>query len=312
MSAEDVLKKVDEKWESIEDMKGICRITMSYLGVNASTEFEFAIKKPDKFRISHEVMNFTMIENGSNIVIMLEGLVLPLNASTNKSEIYKEKELANPVEHIRKHYGNCSPRLVSSEGGHYIIEFVNESGTTKVWVSKKLWYPVKIVKTKKTPFGNATTIIEFRNLEINIGLSDELFKIPKKPMPNITKLLNQLITPVITATPTKPTKRYAVTVKILGTNNIYTRCLGIAINSHLKDRWWKNEGYTCNFIISRYDIGREFKCYSDEPIKYAEVSVSAFANYTWTIEVMLPNGKSKICTVNVHTRCVISSENTTS
>ena len=50
-----------------------------------------------------------------------------------------------------------------------------------------------MVETKKTPLGNATTIIEFRNLKINTGLSDDLFEIPKS-----VEFTPSTITPVTT------------------------------------------------------------------------------------------------------------------
>ncbi len=301
MSAEDVLRKVDERSKSIEDLSGICKITMQYLGINASMKFEFAIKKPDKFRICNKgFMNFTMIGNGSNVLVILGNYALPLNASTNKEQAYKEKELMNPVEYIKKSYGNCTPKLVGSKGDYYIIEFARKNETARVWIDRNIWYPVKIVETKITPFGNATMIVEFENLKINSGLSDELFRVPR----NVEVMSG--FQPVKHPPEVKP-KKYAVTVKILKTNDVYGRYLGIAINKHLPDRWWKTENYTCKYIVSSYDIGKTFKCYTDEPIKYVEVDVTSFLNYTWTVEVTLPNGKSKVCTVNAHTKCVVMS-----
>ncbi len=301
MSAEDVLRKVDERSKRIEDLSGICKITMQYLGLNASMKFEFAIKKPDKFRISNKgFMNFTMIGNGSNVLVIFGNYAFPLNASTNKEQAYKEKELMNPIEYIKKNYGNCTPKLVSGEGDYYIIEFARKNGTARVWIDKKIWYPVRIIETKTTPFGNATMIVEFENLKINIGLSDELFRVPRN-----VKVVSGF-RPVKPQPVTKP-KKYAVTVKILKTNDVYARYLGIAINEHLSDRWWKKGSYTCKYIVSRYDIGKTFKCYTDKPVKYVEVDVSSFLNYTWTIEVTLPNGKSKVCTVNAHTKCIVMS-----
>ncbi|GEM_PF-4517150 len=305
MSAEDVLKKVDEKSKSIEDVSGICRITMQYLGVNASMKFEFAVKKPDKFRISNKgFLNFTMIENGSKAFVILGNYALPLNASMNKEQASKEKNLVDPMKYIKKNYGNCTPKLVSGEGDYYVIEFVGKNGTARVWISKSIWYPVKIIETKTTPFGNATMIVEFENLKINTGLSDELFRVPKN-----VEIMSSL-SPIEHPPEVKP-KKYAVTVKILKTNDVYARYLGIAINKHLPDKWWRNGGYTCNYIVSSCDVGKVFKCYTDEPVRYVEVSVSSFLNYTWTIDVTLPNGKSKVCTVNAHTRCIVTNESPT-
>ena len=304
MTAEDIMNRVEERSKSIKDISGICKITMEYLGINASMNFEFAMKKPDKFRIRNKgFMNFTIIGNGSKVLVALNGYALPLNESSNKEEAYKEMTFMNPLKYIEKKYGNCTPKLIGSDGNFYILEFKGKNGTAKVWISKRLWYPVKIIEVRSTPFGNATMILELKNLKINSGLSDDLFKIPKTTLP--------IFPPKAPPTPVKtPIKieSSAVTVKILKTNDDYARYLGIAINQHLPHAWWKSGSYTCNYVVSRYDVGKTFKCYTNEPIKYVEASVSSFLNYTWTIEVTLPNGKSKICTVNANTKCVVTSE----
>lgn len=100
---------------------------------------------------------------------------------------------------------------------------------------------------------------------------------------------------------------HLVKVKIIDTNDIYLRYLGISVDQKLPDKWWLSKNYTCNFLVTPEDKGKEFLCYADSIPLYAMASVSSFANYAWKIQVTIPSfglgNHSFTCLVNNKVRC---------
>ncbi|MEM5869790.1 MAG: hypothetical protein QXR09_01335, partial [Candidatus Aenigmatarchaeota archaeon] len=95
----------------------------------------------------------------------------------------------------------------------------------------------------------------------------------------------------------------SVKVKILGTDDPYLRWLGIGVNKPLDKNWWETKNYTCNYLVDRWDVGKEFECNFTGSFSFAEASVSSDANYTWNISITYPNGNSFQCVVDRRLRC---------
>jgi hypothetical protein len=106
-----------------------------------------------------------------------------------------------------------------------------------------------------------------------------------------------------------------VSVKLNWTNDTYSRYLGIATNRQLNNEWWLNYGYTCNYIITPSDIGKEFSCEIpfSESLNSVEVSVSSAVGYKWNLVVSLPNNSATSCSnIDRYNRCPPRSATTTS
>jgi hypothetical protein len=104
-------------------------------------------------------------------------------------------------------------------------------------------------------------------------------------------------------------KAEEVKVKILGTEDPYSRYLGIMINQQLENNWWSMKKYTCNFIVSKDDIGKEFTCEvpKEETFSSAQVSISSASFFPWKINVTYPDGKEFTCEVDRNSRCPLPS-----
>jgi hypothetical protein len=104
-------------------------------------------------------------------------------------------------------------------------------------------------------------------------------------------------------------KAEEVKVKILSTEDSYSRYLGIMINQQLENNWWSMKKYTCNFIVLKEDIGKEFTCEvpKEETFSSAQVSISSASFFPWKINVTYPDGKEFTCEVDRNSRCPLPS-----
>jgi len=110
--------------------------------------------------------------------------------------------------------------------------------------------------------------------------------------------------PIVSGTIAEKGSPNEVKIKILGTNDSYTRYLGVAINSKLDDLWWETGGYTCNYVINPYDVGEEFLCNFTGDFEFAKVSVSSSTTYAWNISITYPDGRNFYCkNINRELRC---------
>ncbi|MEM1782784.1 MAG: hypothetical protein QW483_02795, partial [Nanopusillaceae archaeon] len=101
----------------------------------------------------------------------------------------------------------------------------------------------------------------------------------------------------------KPSKEpNIVRVQILNTEDKYFRYLGISVNKELGNNWWSTGEYTCNYVVSRHDLGDEYVCTVDEEIQSVSVSISSHNNVKWKIRVIY-DGNSYECEVDRYTRC---------
>lgn len=74
-------------------------------------------------------------------------------------------------------------------------------------------------------------------------------------------------------------------IKVISTNDTYTRYLGVSINKPLEPNWWNGNVYTCNFVVRPSYVGNTFVCELNQPYNYSQTSISADVGYNWNIQV---------------------------
>jgi outer membrane lipoprotein-sorting protein len=175
MSAEEIAKKVEEKYNAIEDFKGILRFTAEGKIGKQVMEYEYVFKKPNKVRMYNKEMGTLVVSNGEKMWIYDE----------KKNEVFVmdvgQYNQANPdygelVKDMLKRY---DVKLLGSEkvSGRdcYVIQLIpkdNKEAEAKMWVDKECWYPLKI----EYSVGGMKSTMEYLNVEFNTGVSDDEFQ----------------------------------------------------------------------------------------------------------------------------------------
>jgi len=190
MSAEEVAKKVEEKYKAIKDMKGTVVITTEFQGKKTVTVTKFAMKKPDKYWSDSE--NYTMVSNGTvmwiydknkNVVTVIKLSPKMEKPKFDYGELIKDLMKKNEVKFL-------GSEKVSGRDC-YVIEVIPKNKTfyveQKLWIDKEYWYPLKI----ETNFGKFNSTIEYKDVKFNTGIPDSFFEF--KP-PKGAKVIEQKIT----------------------------------------------------------------------------------------------------------------------
>ena len=173
MSAEEIAKKVEEKYNAIKDMKGTVIITTNFKGKKKIEVIKFAMKKPDKYWSDSE--NYTMVSNGKTMWIY--------DKSRNeviKINLPKEKPKFDYGELIKDLMKKNEVKLLGSEkiSGRdcYVIEVIPKNKTfyveQKLWIDKEYWHPLKI----EINYGEFNSTIEYKDVKFNTGIPDSLFE----------------------------------------------------------------------------------------------------------------------------------------
>ena len=188
MSAEEIAKKVEEKYNAIKDMKGTVVITTEFQGKRRVEVIKFAMKKPDKYWSDSD--NYTMVSNGTVMWIYDKSRneVIKINLPEKKpkfdyGELIKDLMKKNEI------------KLLGSEkiSGRdcYVIEVIPENKTfyveQKLWIDKEYWYPLKI----EINYGEFNSTIEYKDVKFN-RIPDSFFEF--KP-PKGAKVIEREITP---------------------------------------------------------------------------------------------------------------------
>jgi outer membrane lipoprotein-sorting protein len=183
---EEIVEKMQEKYESIKDMKGEMVVTTIVDGGKESYAIKFEMKKPNKWKSEDD--NMLTVSNGKTMWVYYK----------QKREVTKLSlpEIKQPEfdygKIIRNMFEEYDVKLLGEEkvSGRdcYVIEmkpknesyFVNQ----KLWVDRDYWYPIKI----EINFGNFSSTVEYRNIEFNTGIEDGNFEfIPPKGVKVIEK-----------------------------------------------------------------------------------------------------------------------------
>ncbi len=189
MSAEEIVKKVEEKYDAIRDMKGIVVITTNFQGKKKVEVTKFAMKKPDKYWSDSE--NYTMVSNGTVMWFY----------DKNRNEVIKinlpkEKPKFDYGELIKDLMKNTNIKLLGSEkiSGRdcYVVKVIPKNKTfyveQKLWIDKEYWYPLRI----EINYGEFNSTIEYKDVKFNTGIPDSFFEFK---LPKGAKVVEQEIAP---------------------------------------------------------------------------------------------------------------------
>ena len=68
-SANEIAKKIQEKWDSVTDYRGLQKVTITVNGRQTITEYEFIFKKPSKMWVYDKTNDILTVSNGSTLWI---------------------------------------------------------------------------------------------------------------------------------------------------------------------------------------------------------------------------------------------------
>jgi outer membrane lipoprotein-sorting protein len=188
MSAEEIAKKVEEKYNAVKDMKGEVVITTEINGTKRVEVIKFTMKKPDKFW--QEGDNYTIVSNGKTMWIYdkRRNEVVKVNLPEKRpkfdyGEIIKDLLKRNEVKLLG------SDKVDGRDC--YVIEVIPKNKKTfyveqKLWIDKEYWYPLKI----EINYGEFNSTIEYKDVKFNIGIPDSFFEF--KP-PKGAKVIEQKV-----------------------------------------------------------------------------------------------------------------------
>jgi outer membrane lipoprotein-sorting protein len=175
MSAEEIAKNIEEKYDAVKDFKGILRVTVEEKSGKIVTEYEYVFKKPNKVRMYNKDMGMLIVSNGEKMWIYDEKknevLVMDVGHYPQANPDYGEL-----VKNMLERY---DVKLLGSEKVSdrdcYVIQLTpknNKSIEMKMWVDKEFWYPLKIEHS----VGGLNSTVEYINVEFNTGVSDDVFQ----------------------------------------------------------------------------------------------------------------------------------------
>ncbi len=175
MGAEEIAKKIEEKYNAIEDFKGVLRVYAEGEKGKFVMEYEYVFKKPNKVKMYDKMTGMLIISDGERMWIYdkRKNEVFTMDVGT-----YNE---ANPDygEFVKDMLERYDVELLGSEKvsgrDSYVILLKSKDSKNdevKMWVDKEFWYPLKIEQN----IGGIKTVVEYMNVKFNTGVSDDEFE----------------------------------------------------------------------------------------------------------------------------------------
>ncbi|UGV40265.1 outer membrane lipoprotein-sorting protein [Methanococcoides orientis] len=187
VSAEEIAEKMQQKNDLIEDSSFTLYMTMSLMGQESVMEQDM-IQKKEKMRSvtkqPAEQAGTIVVSNGEtmwtydprqNSVVIMEMPDLDLDQEINYAgliaQFLNESDVSfsgmEKIEGRNTFIMNLEPKEEVPSAGPF-------TGNIKVWVDEETWMPLKydIYDTD----GNVIISVEVRNLQVNTGISDEVFE----------------------------------------------------------------------------------------------------------------------------------------
>ena len=212
-TAEDILNRMQDKYDSISSYKTMLYQKEIADGKERETLYEVSVKMPGKVRIEHISSGVVTILNGSKVWFYNK------NTGEIKGFPYHQKSsfldfFGFTLEMLKEYNASLSGEETVNGKDCYVIslEPVSEavSGQSKpqksepllekLWVVKGEWYPARVQMGFQLPeemkekfglnFSNSTVIFELRNVEFNISISDAEFLPPARKL-NLSALSDE-------------------------------------------------------------------------------------------------------------------------
>ncbi len=184
LSAEQIAEKMQTKQDSIEDYSYTMYMTMEFGDQTMETEGDMMYKKPNKLKTIQtqpaEMAGSITVSDGETIWIYnsQQNTVMIMELPEQNEQDYLQiigmmlNESDFSLEGVEKVDGrttyviNMAPKDESDDLGML--------GDVKVWVDKETWMPLKM--EMKDADGNPMYSVEYRNFQINTGISDDEFQ----------------------------------------------------------------------------------------------------------------------------------------
>lgn len=198
MTAEQIAKNMEEKYRSIKDMQGEYT-AITYYGNEVFSQSWKIWTKENKMRMENDQMLMISDEKVAWIYNKTAKEAIKVTSTSEFEEFFKEAfSYRRIIEGLLNTY---DLKLLGSEkiNGRdcYVIDAKPKKEDVlgmkmKLWVEKEFWYPIKI-EMEFDVFGNKSkSIVEYRNLSFNSGLSDDLFEFTPPPEVNVSELKLQM------------------------------------------------------------------------------------------------------------------------
>ena len=177
MSADQIAKKMEEKYNSITDMSCKMVMTTNIQDNSKSIIYAYKYKKPNKVYMENN--DTIMVSDGKTIYVYdkKQNTYMKIDAPPqqnwdygalikNMFDLYDIKYVGDEKVSNRDCYVlELTPK---NKTGNMAVNM----GALKMWVDKEYWQPLKIEMNGK----GFSSIIEYQDVRYNIGIGDDAFK----------------------------------------------------------------------------------------------------------------------------------------
>lgn len=181
LGPEEIAKRMEEKYESIQDYEGTKVVTSIIDGEERVSEKEFKFKKPWKHWSRDKETGKVVVSNGSTVWIYSprknEVRIMELKGMEEQLDLDFRQFVEDMLE-------NFEVKLLGSqkvvERDCYILQLLpredGQGGTHKLWVDKEYWMPLRIESEFRVGNRTAKTVIIYKEIRFNAGIPDEDFE----------------------------------------------------------------------------------------------------------------------------------------
>ena len=179
LSAKEIAEKMKEKYAKVHDYSADVFYSIRVGGKTVNFTMRYVFERPNKVYVYNERTGNVIVSNGKVMweYIRSANKVYVYNV-TNESEMDR---LGAIVESVLNGYDVKVKGTADFEGRKcYVLELKPKTNlpvqNVEVWVDTNYWLPVKLSFETDTPFGRTLTVVEYRNLTVNKGVNESLFK----------------------------------------------------------------------------------------------------------------------------------------
>lgn len=177
MTVEKIATHTQEKYESVDDFKATMIVTTNVQGAEERDKVDISIKKPNKFKSEDKKRGIITVSNGKVTWVYDVKKGEATKASLEGSGSMPDFDYGQIISSLLI---NNDVTLVGEDklGGMscYVIEASPKKETylirQRIWIDKKYWFPIRI----ETDFGDFKSSVEYTNISINSGISDDEFE----------------------------------------------------------------------------------------------------------------------------------------
>lgn len=170
LAADEIVEEMQKRYESISDISGEFLVKTDYGGKEETYRAKFWMKGEKYMSDDEKILT---VSNGSVMWIYdkEKNEVLRMNFSSERPQFDYGMIVKGLIE-------NYNIELLGEESVDnrecYIIKAEPKfgGGKMRMWVDKEFWYPMRMEISTE----GITTVVEYRNVSFNTGLSDNMFE----------------------------------------------------------------------------------------------------------------------------------------